>query len=367
MTSKRAAVLTGFNEPIEILDVPGSDLVPGAVLVDIEYGGVCGTDVHLHQGRLPVPTPLILGHEAVGRVAELGEGVTTDALGQTLAEGDTVTWASSIPCRTCYYCVIEKEFSLCEKRVVYGINQTVSSPPHLSGGWAEQIYLRPGSTIVRLPSGVSSLQAVSLGCAGPTVAHALLRIAPPRIGEFVVVQGSGPVGMAAAMYARLAGAGTVVMIGGPASRLALAEALGICDLTVDIDENPRAVDRLDEVLGHTPGRRGADLVIEAAGVPVAVAEGIDLCKRNGRYLVVGQYTDHGTTPINPHLITKKQLQVMGSWAFGAEDFIAYVQTLPSLVSRFNTVDLVSEYRLEEVNVALQDMRTGRAMKPVLVP
>jgi threonine dehydrogenase-like Zn-dependent dehydrogenase len=367
MTSKRAAVLREFDQPIEVVNVTASEPGPGTVLVDIDYAGVCGTDVHLHQGRLPVPTPLILGHEAVGRVASLGEGVTTDSLGKPLQQGDTVTWASSIPCGSCFYCVIEKEFSLCERRLVYGINQSVTEPPHLSGGWAEQIHLRPGSTVVRLPPEVSSLQAVSLGCAGPTVAHALLRTAPLRVGGFVVVQGSGPVGMAAAMYARLAGAGTVVMVGGPAPRLALATALGLCDMTVDIEEHPDAEDRLGLVLRETPGARGADLVVEAAGAPVAVTEGIDMCRRNGRYVVVGQYTDHGTTPINPHLITQKQLQVFGSWAFAAEDFVAYIETLPALVTRFDLAQLVAEYRLDDVNVALRDMAMGKVLKPVLVP
>ena len=363
----RGAVLRAVDEPIEIQTFDGVTPDPGGIVVDVDYAGVCGTDVHLHRGRLPVPTPLILGHEAVGRVAELGEGVTSDARGVELRVGDQVAWASSIPCHACFHCTTEKEFTLCENRTVYGINQSSAQAPYLSGGWAEQMYLRPGSTVLRLPEGVTQLDVISLGCAGPTVAHALLRRLPTRVGDCVVVQGCGPVGIAAAMYARLAGAALVVMVGAPRSRLESATAMGVCDVTIDIDEHPDPAERRELVLAHTAGGRGADLVVEATGHPAAVAEGIDLCRRNARYLVLGQYTDHGSTPINPHLITRKQLQVAGSWAFAGEDFIAHMATMPQLVERFAPAQMVTEYPLAEVNRALRDMAAGGVLKAALLP
>lgn len=367
MLQKKAMVLTQPDHPLEIMEFSSCNPEPGAMLVDVQYAGVCGTDVHLQQGRLAVPTPIILGHEAVGRIAQLGSGVTVDALDRSLKVGDSVSWASSIPCMACYYCTSEREFSLCERRTVYGINQTAAEWPHLSGGWAEQIYLRPGSTVIRVPEEASALDAISLGCAGPTVAHALLRAVRPHVGSCVVIQGCGPVGMAAAMYAQLAGASKIIMVGGPAARLELATSMGVCDVAIDIDEHLDPADRLELVLAETIGNRGASLVIEATGVPAAVAQGIDMCRRNGRYLVVGQYTNHGPTPINPHLITKKQIQITGTWAFSGEDFIAYMETLPALVRRFEPVRMVTTYALSDANEALDDMRAGRTLKPVLIP
>ena len=91
-TAVRGAVLPAVDEPIEIETFEGSAAGPGGIVVDVDYAGVCGTDVHLQRGRLPVPTPLILGHEAVGRVAELGEGVSSDARGEKLGVGDQVAW-----------------------------------------------------------------------------------------------------------------------------------------------------------------------------------------------------------------------------------------------------------------------------------
>ncbi len=367
MTTVRAAVLGATGGDVKICAYPAPRAEGGAVVVDIVHAGICGTDIHLQDGRLPVPLPVILGHEAVGVVRELGAGVDVDATGAPLRVGDLVACASSIPCGHCYYCVALKEYSLCEKRRIYGINQSSEVWPHLSGGWAERIYLQPGTAIFRAPDRLSALQVIALGCAGPTMVHGLLGRASPRMGETVVVQGAGPVGMAAAMYARLAGAGTVVLVGGPAARIKVAEELGVCDVAVDLDRYAEPESRLQAVLDAVPGARGADLVVEATGLPSAVAEGIDMARRGGRYLVVGQYTDHGATLINPHHVTRKQLEVIGSWAFSAEHYERYVATLPQLVERFDVARLVTEYPLSQVNKALADMRAGATLKSVLSP
>ncbi|WP_134663892.1 MULTISPECIES: zinc-binding dehydrogenase [unclassified Amycolatopsis] len=366
MNERKAMVLKEFGADLAITRFPGVRPGPGAVVADVTHAGVCGTDMHLQQGRMAIPLPVVLGHEAVGRVRELGEGVSADATGAPLREGDLVSWASNIPCGTCFHCTTSGEPSLCETRKVYGINQSCAEPPHLSGGWAEQIYLQPGSTIVKLPEGIRPQQVIALGCAGPTVVHGVLDIAKPREGDVVVVQGSGPVGMAAAMFAAVAGASKVIIVGGPANRLEVAREIGVGDVHLDIFTETDQEARLAKVLAETPDGRGADLVIEATGVPAAVAEGMDMTRRGGTYLVVGQYTDHGPTMLNPHHITRKQLRVLGSWAFSPRNHLDYVLSLPDLAARFDLERLVTAYPLERANEALADMRAGRTLKPVLV-
>jgi D-arabinose 1-dehydrogenase-like Zn-dependent alcohol dehydrogenase len=102
MPSVRSVVLEAFGQPVQIRAVPAAPAAPGApepgtVVASVKYGGVCGTDVHLQAGRLPIPLPLVLGHEGVGRVAELGEGVERDALGHPLALGDRIGKAVLAP------------------------------------------------------------------------------------------------------------------------------------------------------------------------------------------------------------------------------------------------------------------------------
>lgn len=366
-TTARGAVLRTFNEPLTLEEAPILDPEPGALIARVEMGGICGTDVHLHHGNLPIPTPVILGHEAVGRVETLGAGVATDFNGEPLQEGDAIAWASNIPCSHCYWCVVEKERTLCENRKVYGINQRFDQEPRLSGGWAEYIYLQPGSAVFKLPEGISPLQAIALGCAGPTAVHGIQEIGGIEVGETVVVQGSGPVGLAAAIYAQLAGAAKTILLGGPASRLDLARQIGVGDVHIDIFATPDPAERQRLVLAETPGSRGADVVLECAGVPSAVPEGFELARRNGRYLVLGQYTDRGAVPINPHVITRKQLKVYGSWAFAEAHYARYVATLPRLAARFDLARLVTRYPLDDVNQALSEMASGSVMKAVLVP
>jgi threonine dehydrogenase-like Zn-dependent dehydrogenase len=331
----------------------------------VDLAGVCGTDVHLHHGHLPIPLPVILGHEAVGRVWRVGPGVERDFSGQPLREGDAIAWSSNIPCGRCHWCVVAGERTLCETRKVYGVNQGFDEFPRLSGGWAEAIYLQPGSAIFRLPDDVTPEQVIALGCAGPTAVHGVIDVAGITAGDTVVVQGSGPVGIASAMYAHLAGAARIILVGGPAGRLDLARQLGVGDVHIDIFATPDPAERLRLVLDETPGRRGADVVLECAGVPEAVAEGWEMARRGGTFLALGQYTDRGPTPLNPHVITRKQLRIVGSWGFAEKHYLGHLQALPRLAARFDLPRLITPYALDEANQALADMAAGAVMKPVL--
>lgn len=361
----RGVVLREFNAPLAVEHAEVPEPGPGAVVARVDLAGVCGTDVHLHHGHLPIPTPLVLGHEAVGRVWRLGEGVTTDFSGNPLREGDAIVWSSNIPCGRCHWCVVAGERTLCETRKVYGVNQPFDRFPQLSGGWAEAIYLQPGSGIFRLPAGVTPEEFIALGCAGPTAVHGVIDKTGITAGDTVVVQGSGPVGIAAAMYAHLAGASRVILVGGPANRLELAREIGVGDVHIDIFAIPDPAERQRLVRDETPGKRGADVVLECAGVPAAVAEGWEMARKGGSFLALGQYTDRGATPLNPHVITRKQLRIVGSWGFAEKHYLGHLNALPHLAARFDLPLLISRYPLEGANEALADMAAGRVMKPVL--
>lgn len=365
MRAARCVVLEAFGEPVRTRVIGLAPLEPGGLVVAVDYGGVCGTDFRLQDGRLPIPIPLVLGHEGVGRVEQLGNGVDKDALGAPLREGDRVAWASSISCGRCFYCRDAQEPTLCERRRIYGVNRPLADHPRLTGSWAERIHLQPGSTVVRLEDPQPSVAFIALGCAGPTVVHALLHISPVRPGQSIVVQGAGPVGLAAAMYADVSGAGTVILIGAPTARLELARRLGIGHEHVDIEQLSH--EQRVECVRSLTGGRGADQVIECTGVPSAVSEALDLARPGGRVVVPGQFTDHGPTSLNPHLITRKQLSVLGSWAFSGAHYVEYVQTLPQLLARFALEDLVTIFPLDRAQDALDAARAGSVTKAVLTP
>lgn len=360
----RAVVLDRFGPLPALREFPVPAAPRGGMVVACRYGGVCGTDSHLQQGHLDVPVPLVLGHEGLGVVHEIGAGAGQDSRGAPLAVGDLVMWASSIACGRCESCLTLREPTLCEHRRTYGVNRPATGDRPLAGSWADYICLDEGTAVFRLPAGIDPLAAMSFACAGPTMVHALGERRPVRLGEVVVVQGSGPVGLAAAALAQLAGAGQVIIVGGPAGRLRRAAEAGIGTAQVDIvgaTDPQRALDRVVELTGG----RGADLVIECTGVPEAVAQGLRLARRGGSYLVVGQYTDSGDALINPHQIVYRQLDVVGSWAFTGAHLAGYIDLLPGLLARFDLCRLVTTYPLAGYARALHDVIDGRAMKAVL--
>jgi threonine dehydrogenase-like Zn-dependent dehydrogenase len=363
-TSARAVVLEDFAAALVLREFVVPTAGAGEIVVAGRFGGICGTDLHLQQGHLAIPTPLVLGHEALGVVRELGLGVAADAEGRPLAAGDDVMWASSISCGTCAACRIDREPTLCEARRTYGVNRPTGEGSGLNGSWAEAMHLRAGTTAVKVPPGIDYLAAMSLACAGPTMIHALYERRPVRVGEVVVVQGSGPVGLAAAAIAQLSGAGRVVIVGGPAQRLEIAKAAAIGDAHVNIVDAEDAGQALAEVWALTGGR-GADLVIECTGVPAAIDQGLRLGRRGGSYLVVGQYTDAGNTSINPHQIVLRQLTVLGSWAFTGAHLVQYVRLLPALCRRFDLRRLVTTFPLDAANSALRALAEGAILKAVL--
>ncbi|MEK0098207.1 zinc-binding dehydrogenase [Streptomyces sp. A475] len=364
--TSRSVVLRAFNSPLDLEEHEVGEAGPGELVVNVAYGGVCGTDAHLWSGRLNIPTPVVLGHEGLGRVEQIGSSELLDSNGDLLHVGDTVMWASSISCGTCVPCRIHEEPTLCERRTTYGVNIPASDEPGPSGSWSERMTLRRGTSVVKLPAGVDPLAAMSLACAGPTMVHALYGRRPVRLGETVVVQGSGPVGLAAAAMAQLAGAAKVIVVGGPETRLAVAAQLGIGDHHIDVigGQGPKAV--VDEVYALTGGR-GADLVIECAGAPSAVPQGIAMARRGGDYLVVGQYTDRGNVEINPHQLVYRQLSLFGSWGFTGAHLVAYVNLLPALTERFDLQHLVTEFPMVECEEALRRLGEGSVMKAVLRP
>lgn len=363
--TSKSVLLKEFNTPFEIktFDIPKVD--KGCALIKVELGGICGTDTHLQHGKLPIPLPIILGHEAVGIVAELGEGVTHDISGNPIAVGDRVVWASSIPCGQCYWCKIALERNLCASRKVYGINLTADTWPAISGSWGEYAYLQPGSCIIKVPEGITGEDVISLGCAGPTAVHGVIYNTKVTLGDIVVVQGAGPVGLAAAIYARLSGAKKIIMLGAPANRLKIAKDMGIADVVIDIFEVTDQDERIRMVLAETPDNRGADVGLECAGTPAAVPEGFEMVRRKGNYLVLGHYTDKGPILINPHIITKKELCVTGSWAMAEVHVVKYVESLTEIKKRFDLASLVTTFAMEDINEAVECVRAGKVVKAAL--
>ena len=166
------------------------------------------------------------------------------------------------------------------------------------------------------------------------------------------MQGSGPVGLNAAIFAQLSGAARVLVVGAPRARLEAARRLG-ADEVCDIGEMPDPAARVRFVRERTGGR-GADVVIEASGNPAAVPEGLEMLRDAGRYVVVGQYTDGGDVTINPHRhVNRKHADIRGCWGYEFSHLHRALAMMGKHRERFRWRDLVTrEYALEEAGQAL---------------
>ncbi|MBM3821522.1 MAG: zinc-binding dehydrogenase [Verrucomicrobia bacterium] len=362
----RAAVLDAFKAPLNLTSYPLPEHPePGAALVRTLMAGICGTDVHLWKGELPIQLPVILGHETVGEIVALGEGLETDWNGQPLRLGDRVTWTSTSSCGACYYCTEKKQPTRCPRRRAYGIGYRCDESPHFLGGYAEFHYLKPRANIFRIPETLRTESVVGAGCALITAIHGVERTGI-EWRDTVVVQGSGPVGIAALAVAKSAGAGRVCVMGAPRHRLEMAKRFG-ADAVVDIAEVNSPEDRVAWVREWSGGY-GADAVLECVGHPSAIGEGMEMCRDGGKYLILGHYCDAGPVSWNPHVVTRKQLQVFGSWSSEPRHLKAALDFLNSTSGLFPFAEMVTHrFRLEQVNEALETTASWAAAKSVIVP
>jgi L-iditol 2-dehydrogenase len=365
MGSVEAMVMTGPGRPLERrgYDTPRPE--PGGAVIETVASEVCGTDVHLWHGHLAgVPYPIIPGHVSVGRVLETG-GPRQDLDGRALEAGRLVTFYDVFRvCGACWYCLVAKAGTRCPHRKVYGI--TTSAEEGLLGGWAQRIELKPGVRVLPLPEGLEVEDFMGGGCGLPTGFHAVER-AGIALGDTVVVQGSGPVGLSALVFAQLAGALRVLVVGAPAARLAAARRLGAED-TLDVLEERDPAARVRFVLERTQGR-GADVVIEASGNPTAVVEGLEMVRDAGRYVVVGQYTDAGNATVSPHRhLNRKHVTLLGCWGYEFTHLYRSVHLMARTRARFPWRSLITrEYALREAGEALSDMERLAVVKALIRP
>jgi threonine dehydrogenase-like Zn-dependent dehydrogenase len=373
MRTARAAVMPAPNQPIEIRDVVVPELEVDSALMRVTYSEVCGTDVHLQQGRLAgVPYPLIPGHVSAGVIDKL-RGRMVDIEGRPLREGQLITFLDvHRTCGQCWYCLVAKASTRCPQRKVYGITYGVADG--CAGGWCDFVYLRPGTRILPL-EGVSPERFMAGGCGLPTAVHAIER-AQVALADTVLVLGSGPVGLSAIALARACGAARVLCIGGPERRLKVAQSMGAADV-YDITQSrePQAASRAaspDErhewVRSHTAGR-GADVVIEATGSPQAVTQAMQFARDAGRVVIVGQYTDAGDARFNPHTdLNRKHLEVRASWGCDfshvhrALEYLRFGQLAPA----WDCIEL-ERFVLEQAQRALDAVARGSVVKALISP
>jgi L-iditol 2-dehydrogenase len=282
----RVAVLKAYGGDFELREYPVPDPEPGAVLIRLTRAGLCGSDLHIWRGEMKevygaLPTDLTFGHEMCGRVARLGAGVSVDSAGQPLREGDRVAFLYFFPCGRCPVC-LRDEMGACPRKA--RPSRVAGTAPYFNNAYGDYYYLRPGGFVFRIPDEVPDDVATPANCALAQVLYGLTR-AGVRLGDTVVVQGAGGLGLNAVAVARDLGADRIIVFDRLPARLELARAFG-ADHALSLADLPTPERRIQAVLDLTGGF-GADVAADFVGYPEVVPEGLRMLRGGGCYLEVG--------------------------------------------------------------------------------
>lgn len=292
------ALLLAEYRRLQIADFPTPTPAPDEVLVRVAACGICGSDVHGYDGssgrRIP---PIVMGHEAAGTVAAVGEGVTK------FSPGDRVTFDSTVSCGACQFC-LRGEVNLCDNRRVLGVS---CGDYRCTGAFAEYISV-PEHIVYALPDALSFAEAAMLEAVSVAVhAVSLTGASAARTG---LVVGAGMIGLLTLQALRAAGCPAVFVTDVDSSRLALARELGATEVIQASGSNV-----VSEILRLTGGS-GVDLAVEAVGLDATVRTAIDCVRKGGTVTLVGNITPEVTLPLQK--VVTRQLRLQGSCASAGE-------------------------------------------------
>jgi D-arabinose 1-dehydrogenase-like Zn-dependent alcohol dehydrogenase len=367
MTDKgRAAVYTGLGQPFEIREYPVPEPEPGAILVKVTIANICGSDLHMWRGDLDLgalgaPLPAVLGHEMTGRVAKLGEGVSTDSAGQPLAVGDRVVYRYFNPCGRCTQC-LKGDDAACFMNMIY--IYPVEPPPHFFGAYADYYYLRPNQTVFKVPDDLTDEMVAPANCALSEVLYGLDKV-NFSFGETIVIQGAGGLGLNATAVAKDMGAHEVIVIDGIAERLELAKAFG-ADEVIDMNEYTTPEARVQRVMELT-GYRGGDVGAALVGGPEAITEGLNMLGRGGRFLEIGNISLGKTVEIDPAGLIVGAKSIIPVGYYGKDTLKKALDFLSRTKGKYPFDKILSRsYPLEEINKAFDDQDKGLVSRAAIV-
>ena len=359
-TTGRLAVYEAPNRPFEIRSLPIRPPKAGEVLVRIRMSTICRSDIHSYLGHRPNPCPGVLGHEIIGDIVALGDGIRHDMRGDRLAPGDRVTWSEYFIPGPNYYTEV---LDLPQKSPgvdKYG-HMAVTTDPHHHGGFGEFCYVLPQSWILKLPADLTDEEATPINCGVATV-MCIVEQAEIGMGSAVVVQGLGLLGLYAAAACKARGARLVIGLDTVPARRALGAKFG-CDKVLD----PDSPDLVAQVRALCPPD-GVDAVIEVCGYPEVIPTGMQFLRTAGRYVLGGVVNPDSFVRIDANQILRKLITLRGVHNYHPRHLIEALEFVRANRRRFPFHDLVdAKYRLEDVDKAMKDAEQRRVLRAAIVP
>jgi alcohol dehydrogenase len=348
---------------ISLQEFPRPTIGPDAALLKVEMGGICSTDVKILHGAFPSPYPIIMGHENLGWIEEIGEAASRRF---GVKAGDRVVVESSIPCGTCFYC-LTGGYRFCQDALSYGTRVSCAQPPHLWGGYAQYMYLAPRTAgIYKISPRVPAEVAVLITTVIANGIQWLRRLGGAQIGDTAVIVGAGPQALGCVAAARESGVGQIIVLGLAVDRkrLELAREMG-ASRTVNVE----AEDAVEVVRSATGGRM-ADVVVEVSGSPAGVAQAIDLARKQGTVVLGGLTGTKTLTQVPVDKVVLNEVRLQGAFSKGTEAIRAAIQIAEELKYPFEKL-VTDRFRLSEAEKAVKsvgrELPGANPIKVVLLP
>jgi alcohol dehydrogenase len=359
----RLAVYDAPNAPFHVEAFALREPAAGEVLVRVRMSTICRSDIHSYLGHRPNPCPGVLGHEIVGTIEALGSDVRLDMRGDALRVGDRITWSEYFVPGANYY---RDVLDLPQKSPgvdKYG-HMSADTDPHHHGGFGEFCYILPQSWILRVPDVLTDEEATPVNC-GVATMMAATEAAQIRIGQSVVIQGMGLLGLYGAAIAKARGAGVVIALDPSPQRREFALRFG-----VDFAFDPSALaheDLLKSLLAQCRPS-GADVVIEVCGDAGVLPQGIAMLRTGGTYVVAGIVNPASMVTLDANLLLRKQLTLKGVHNYHPRNLIEALDFVVAQRSRFPFHELVDgKYPLDRVGDAMADAAARRVLRAAIVP
>jgi len=364
--TNRAALFFEPGRPFELTTLPVPEPAPGGLTLRITRANICGSELHIWRGdgrlgQVSTPKGRILGHEATGYVHELGEGVSSDWSGAPLARGDRIAYQYFAPCGRCRNCTrgmseaCRQSFSVQRGRL--------DEWPYVRGAFADYLYLHPTQAVFKVPENVTDTMVVSANCALAQVIMGLERV-QVTLGDTVVVQGCGGLGVYACAVAKERGAETVIAIDGIDERLWLARAMG-ADHLIDFRDVADSKARVEAVRDLTEGL-GADVVVEVVGFAGVINEGLRMLAWGGRYLEMGTFYTGTSFDCDPGRLVGQNQRIEAVASYDAASLQRAIEFLSRNAQRLPLDEVVVDYPLEEIERAFADQDAGRVKRASLI-
>ena len=362
----RAALFFEPGKPFELVELPVPDPAPGGLTLQITRANICGSELHMWRGdgrfsKVITPQGRILGHEATGMVHALGEGVATDWTGAPLAEGDRIAYQYFAPCGRCRNCTRGMSEAC---RQSFNVQRgSLDEWPYVRGAFADYLYLHPNQAVFKVPDNVTDTMIVSANCALAQVVMGLERV-DVALGDRVVVQGCGGLGVYACAIAKERGAETVIAIDGIDERLQLARAMG-ADHLIDFRDVSDSRDRVSAVKDLTGGL-GADVVVEVVGFASVINEGLRMLAWGGSYLEMGTFYTGTSFECDPGRLVGQNQRIEAVASYDAASLQRSIEFLSRNADRLPLDEVVVDYPLEDIERAFADQDAGRVRRASLV-